>query len=141
MSPTEAATPTACTCDCEEYRVELREEDREEDAEDDDWQDCECTFCGPVLEDGSRRCTVRISPLRSLWTAIQSGVLETAIRSGLPKSGTLPAFCSDCQDHCLLVRRCEAVIRAREAREHHQGQATKTRKPDSVLHRSRSRSR
>ena len=139
MSPKEAVTPTACTCDCEEvYREEV---DREEDSEEDHWQNCECTFCGPVLEDGSRRCTVKISPLRSLWTAIQSGVLETAIRSGLPNSGALPAFCSDCQDHCLLVRRREAVIRAREAREHHQGQATKTRKPDSVLHRSRSRSR
>ena len=136
MSPKEAVPPTACTCDCEKgVRVEPHEEDREEDSEDDDWQNCDCTFCGPVLEDGSRRCTVTIGPLRSLWTAIQSGVLETAIRSGLPKSGTLPAFCGDCQDHCLLVRRREAVIRAPEAREHHQGQATK------AIHRSRSRSR
>ena len=79
--------------------------------------------------------------MRSVWTAIQSGVLETAIRSGLPESGTLPAFCSDCQDHCLLVRRREAVIRAREAREHHQGQATKTRKPDSVCYTDRGRGR
>ena len=126
------STPTACTCDCEEgVRVELREEDREEDSEDDDWQDCDCTFCGPVLEDGSRRCKVQISP---------SLMLETAIQSGVPKAGTLPAFCGDCRDHCLLVRRREAVVRAREARKHHQGQATKARKPDSVLQRSRSRS-
>ena len=117
MSPKEAVTPTACTCDCEEDRgLYTCEEDSEPESQLSGWQNCECTFCGPVLEDGSRRCTVRISPLRSLWTAIQSGVLETAIRSGLPNSGALPAFCSDCQDHCLLVRRREAVIRAREVR-------------------------
>ena len=129
MSPKEAVTPTACACDCEEYREEV---DHEEDSEEDHWQNCECTFCGPVLEDGSRRCTVPISPVLMLAIADQSG---------FPKTGSLPAFCGNCRDHCLFVRRREAVVRAREARKHLEGQTGKERKLDSVLHRSRSRSR
>ena len=115
MAPTEAVTPTACTCDCEEgNRIQLRGEDHGVDAEDDGWQDCGCTFCGPVLEDGSRRCKVNVSPLRKLITAIDSGV---------PMSSALPAFCSDCRHHCLRVRRLKAVVRAREAGKDDQGEA------------------
>ena len=115
MAPTEAVTPTACTCDCEEgNRVQLRGEDCEVDAEDDGWQDCGCTFCGPVLEDGSRRCKVKVSPLLKLITAIDSGV---------PMSSVLPAFCGDCRHHCLRVRSLKAGVRAREAGTDDQGQA------------------
>ena len=107
MVPTDGVTPTACTCDCEEgNRVQLRGEDREVDAEDDGWQDCECTFCGPVLEDGSRRCEVKVSPILKLRTAFESDV-------GL--SGALLAFCGDCCDEC---RR-----QAGEAGKDEQGQA------------------
>ena len=99
MAPTEAVTPTACTCDCEEgNRIQLPREDG--------WQDCECTFCGPVLEDGSRRCKVKVSPILKLRTAFESDV-------GL--SGALLAFCGDCCDEC---RR-----QAGEAGKDEQGQA------------------
>ena len=96
MASTEVVTPAACTCNCEEGdRVQLRREDvREEDG----WQHCECTFCGPALEDGSRRCKVKVSPVLKLMTAIDSGV---------SLSSALPAFCGDCRDECIR--------RAREA--------------------------
>ena len=99
--------PAACTCDCEEgNRVQLRGEDREVDAEDDGWQDCECTFCGPALEDGSRRCKVKVSPVVKLRTAIDSGVwLYDA----------LPSVCGGGWGECAR--------RAGEAGEDDQGQA------------------
>ena len=112
MAPTEVVTSTACSCNCEKgNRIELRKEDVHEE---DDWQHCECTFCGPVLEDGSRRCKVKVSPLLKLITAIDSGV---------PMSSALPAVCGDCRHHCRRVRRLEAVVAAREAGKHDQGQA------------------
>ena len=99
MAPTEVVTSTACTCNCEEgNRVQLPSEDvREED----DWQHCECTFCGPVLEDGSRRCKVKVSPVVKLRAA--------------SKGKPLPSFCGDCWDEC---RR-----QAGEAGKDEQGQA------------------
>ena len=104
MAPTEVVTSTACTCNCEEgNRIELRKEDVHEE---DDWQHCECTFCGPVLEDGSRRCKVKVSPVVKLRTAIESDVCL---------SGALLAFCGDCWDEC---RR-----QAGEAGKDEQGQA------------------
>ena len=89
MAPTEVVTSTACSCNCEKgNRIELCKEDVHEE---DDWQHCECTFCGPVLEDGSRRCEVKVSPILKLRTAFESDV-------GL--SGALLAFCGDCCDEC-----------------------------------------
>ena len=102
MAPTEVVTSTACTCNCEKgNRIELCKEDVHEE---DDWQHCECTFCGPVLEDGSRRCKVKVSPVVELRTAIDGGVW---LSSG--------AFCGDCRDECTR--------RAREAGKDDQGQA------------------
>ena len=104
MAPTEVVTSTACSCNCEKgNRIQLRKEDVHEE---DDWQHCECTFCGPVLEDGSRRCEVKVSPILKLRTAFESDV-------GL--SGALLAFCGDCCDEC---RR-----QAGEAGKDEQGQA------------------
>ena len=115
MSHSEVVTPTACTCDCQEAL--------EPEMPVSGWWNCACLFCGPLLEDGSRQCKVQVSPVLMMATAIQSGV---------PKTGTLPAFCGSCREHCLSVRRCDAVIRAREAR--------KQLRPDTKAHRSRSRS-
>ena len=112
MSHSEAVTPTACTCDCQE--------ESKSESPVSGWQNCECLFCGPLLEDGSRKCQVLVSPILIVATAVQSGV---------PKTGTLPVFCGNCRDHCLFVRRCDAVIRARETRK------------QKILQRSRSRSR
>ena len=116
MSHSEVVSATACTCDCQDYLEPERQVSG--------WQNCACLFCGPLLEDGSRKCQVQVSPILMMATAIQSGV---------PKTGTLPAFCGSCRDHCLFVRRRDAVIRAREAR--------KQQRPDTEAHRSRSRSR
>ena len=116
MAHSKAVTPTACTCDCQE--------DLEPERQVSGWQNCECIFCGPLLEDGSRKCQVQVSPVLMMATAIQSGV---------PKTGPLPVFCGSCREYCLFVKRCVAVIRAREAR--------KTQRSDTEAHRSRSRSR
>ena len=81
MAPTEV-TSTACTCNCEKgNRIQLPSEHVREQ---DDWHHCECTFCGPVLEDGSRRCKVKVSSVVELRTAIDGGVW---LSSG--------AFCGD----------------------------------------------
>ena len=116
MSHSEAIIPTACACDCHE--------DLEPENHVSGWKNCECSLYGPLLEDGSRKCRVQGSPYLMCATAIQSE---------FPKTGTLPAFCGNCRDHCLFVRRCDAVIRAREAKKQ-QSQGTEA-------YRSRSRSR
>ena len=101
MSHLETVIPFAYGCDCQQ---DLRPEQRIEK-----WKNCECTFCGPLLENGSRKCKVQVSPLLMCATALQSRFRE---------GDTVPAFCVDCRKHCLLVRRCDAVIRARKARKY-----------------------
>ena len=51
-----------------------------------DWVPCTCTFCGPVQEDGSRRCAIEVDPI--VW-GLTGGHL----------------LCADCTDSCLLRRR------------------------------------
>ena len=87
MSHSEAVIPTACGCDCQEEeefarRYEAPQEEEEEQEPENHvlgWKKCECPFCGPLLEDGSQKCKVQISPYL---------MCATAIREGFPKTGT-----------------------------------------------------
>ena len=122
MSYSKAVFSTACTCECEHGFVYKCQENSEADGQDLDWQRCDCTFCGPALEDGSRKCLVQISPML---------VLQTATQSCASTTGTLPVFCGSCRGHCLFKRRRDAVIRGRAVRKQ-QRLNTKTKTLDSV---------
>ena len=146
MSHSEAVIPAACGCNCQEEEefarsyMDPQEEEEEQEPENHvlGWPRCECPFCGPLFEDGSRKCKVQISPILMCATAIQSG---------FPNGEPVPAFCGDCRNHCLFVRRRDAVIRAREARkrqrqgtEAHRSRSRKRQRQGTEAHRSRSRS-
>ena len=61
------------------------------------WSLCSCRSCGPVGNDGSRRCTILVDPIVMFWTG---GLI----------------LCEDCWEYCSLKRRIEAVKRARKKR-------------------------
>ena len=103
------STTKSCRCGCDDGLVGFGS-DAEDNAS--EWPFCACTLCGP-LEGGLRRCRIRCHPILSWATLTESETLQAIAAS----TGELPPpLCGDCQEHYLLERKREAVVKAREKR-------------------------
>ena len=93
-----AAAEAPCPCDCGDPRAG-RVHLCDQPAFGGQWLLCTCTSCGPAGEGRLQQCTVQVDPIVGVFT------------------GRL-VLCEDCRQHCELVRRREAVLRARFKRKH-----------------------
>lgn len=101
VAETEADAHSACGCDCGAAlsKPELSEVFSVQ---------CECTFCGPCDGLGNRRCSIALSPVILMATALERGMKTlTEIQ---------PCYCGDCREFCVLQIRIAAVKRARNKR-------------------------
>jgi hypothetical protein len=97
--------PTAtCGCDCACYAASIERLPSEFYS-----VQCECISCGPRDELGNRRCSVMLSPVIMLATALERGID--------PNTTPQPCYCGDCREFCVLEIRKAAVKRARAKRE------------------------
>ena len=68
---------------------------------------CECTFCGPTLEDGSRRCTVEVDP-----------IVDFLVPRFESRETYVPVlFCGDCRGHNIQLMRLRKRAKTKDHRE------------------------